>query len=161
MGTFAGGIITAIGVMGWALANTPWLLYAAAFLSGIGWSARGAVAINAIVSPWFAAKRPLALGVAFNGGSVGGVIFSPVWVALIDAIGFPAAALSVSAGMLATLGVLSAFVLTRSPEALTRRPTAPRSALQFFQSARRFKRSPHPRPFGFSMIEPSSRSALE
>lgn len=71
-----------------------------------------AVAINAVVSPWFAAQRPLALGVAFNGGSVGGVIFSPLWVALRDAIGFPAAALVASAGMLVTLGVLAFFVLT-------------------------------------------------
>ncbi|MBY3060409.1 MFS transporter [Rhizobium leguminosarum] len=120
--TFAGGVVMAIGVLGWALASTPWQLYAAAFLSGIGWSVLGAVAINAVVSPWFAAKRPLALGVAFNGGSVGGVIFSPLWVALIDAIGFPAAALVVSAGMLVTLGVLTVFVLSQTPEGLNQAP---------------------------------------
>ncbi|MGT2441065.1 MFS transporter (plasmid) [Bradyrhizobium betae] len=120
--TFIGGIVMAAGVLGWAVANTPWQLYAAAFLSGIGWSALGAVAINAIVSPWFAAKRPLALGVAFNGGSVGGVIFSPFWVALIDTIGFPAAALVVCAVMLVTLGVLAIFVLTRTPESLHQAP---------------------------------------
>jgi len=112
--TVAGGVVMEIGVLGWALANTPWQLYAAAFLSGIGWSVLGAVAVNAIVTPWFAAKRPLALGVAFNGGSVGGVIFSPLWVALIDRIGFPAAALMVSAAMLATIGALAGFVLTRN-----------------------------------------------
>ncbi|MCV3205669.1 MFS transporter [Mesorhizobium sp. YC-39] len=120
--TFAGGVIMALGVLGWALANTPWQLYAAAVLSGIGWSVLGAVAINAIVSPWFAAKRPLALGVAFNGGSVGGVIFSPFWVALIDRVGFPAAALVVSAAMLATLGALAGLVLTRTPESLNQVP---------------------------------------
>lgn len=120
--TFAGGIVMALGVLGWALANTPWQLYVAAFLTGIGWSVLGAVAINAIVSPWFAAKRPLALGVAFNGGSVGGVFFSPLWVALIDAIGFPAAALVVSAAMLVTLSVLAVFVLTRTPEDLNQAP---------------------------------------
>lgn len=120
--TFAGGVVMTIGVLGWALANTPWQLYAAAFFSGIGWSVLGAVAINAIVSPWFAAKRPLALGVAFNGGSVGGVIFSPFWVALIDRIGFPAAALLVSAAMLATLSALAGFVLTRTPESMNQAP---------------------------------------
>ncbi len=114
--TFIGGVVMAMGVLGWAVANTPWQLYAAAFLSGIGWSALGAVAINAIVSPWFADKRPLALGIAFNGGSVGGVIFSPFWVALINAIGFPAAALVVCVAMLVTLGVLAIFVLRRTPE---------------------------------------------
>ena len=33
--------------------------------------------LNAIVSPWFVRKRPAALGLAYNGGSIGGVIFSP------------------------------------------------------------------------------------
>ncbi|NKJ39549.1 MFS transporter [Rhizobium sp. SG570] len=120
--TFTSGVVMAAGVLGWAVANTPWQLYAAAFLSGIGWSALGAVAVNAIVSPWFAAKRPLALGVAFNGGSVGGVIFSPFWVALIDTIGFPAAALVVCVVMLVTLGMLAIFVLTRTPESLHQEP---------------------------------------
>ncbi len=120
--TVVGGVAMAIGLLGWALANAPWQLYVAALLSGTGWSVLGAVAVNAIVSPWFAAKRSLALGVAFNGGSVGGVIFSPLWVALIDKIGFPAAALVVSVAMLATLGALAGLVLTRTPESLNQAP---------------------------------------
>lgn len=120
--TFAGGVVMALGVLGWALAAAPWQLYAAALLSGAGWSALGAVAVNAIVSPWFAAKRPLALGVAFNGGSVGGVIFSPFWVALIDHVGFTSAALVVGVVMLVTLGALSALILGRTPESLNQIP---------------------------------------
>jgi MFS family permease len=114
----AGSVIMAIGLLGWALASAPWELYVAALLSGAGWSALGAVAINAIVSPWFVAKRPLALGIAFNGGSAGGVIFSPFWIALIDQIGFPAAALVVGLAMIATLGALAILVLTRTPNSL-------------------------------------------
>lgn len=120
--TFAGGIVMAMGVLGWALANAPWQLYAAALLSGAGWSALGAVAINAIVSPWFVVKRPLALGIAFNGGSVGGVIFSPFWVTLIDWIGFSSAALLVGAAMLVTLGALAVLVLGHTPESLGQAP---------------------------------------
>lgn len=120
--TIAGGVVMTLGVLGWALASAPWHLYAAALLSGIGWSTLGAVAVNAIVSPWFATKRPLALGVAFNGGSVGGVIFSPLWVALIDKIGFPAAALVVGLVMLASLVALATFVLTQTPESLDQLP---------------------------------------
>ena len=114
--TVAGGVMMTIGILGWSLARVPWQLYTAAFLSGIGWSALGAVAINAIVSPWFDARRPLALGIAFNGGSVGGVIFSPLWIVAIDRIGFPVASLIVGLAMIATLGALAAVVLTRTPE---------------------------------------------
>lgn len=120
--TFVGGIVMAVGILGWAFANNPWQLYVAALFSGIGWSALGAVAVNAIVSPWFTAKRPLALSVAFNGGSVGGVIFSPFWVVLIDWIGFPFAAMVVGATMVATLGVLATFVLGRTPNNLNKAP---------------------------------------
>lgn len=122
MVTLAGGAVMACGILGWSSANAPWQLYVAAVLSGAGWSALGAVAINAIVAPWFATKRPLALGVAFNGGSVGGVIFSPLWVALIDWVGFPMAALAVSVVMLVTLGALAVFVLGRTPRSLRQAP---------------------------------------
>jgi MFS family permease len=124
--TIAGAVIMAIGILGWALARAPWHLYMAAFVSGIGWSALGAVAINAIVSPWFDVKRPLALGIAFNGGSIGGVIFSPLWIVLIDQVGFPAASLIVSLAMITTLGALAAVVLTRTPENTNRYPGASR-----------------------------------
>ena len=49
-------------------------------------------ALNAIVSPWFVRSRPAALAMAYNGGSIGGVIFSPLWVAAIGVLGFPLAA---------------------------------------------------------------------
>ena len=58
-------------------------------LSGAGWGGMSAAAINAIVSPWFVRSRPAALGLAYNGGSIGGVIFSPLWVAAIGRSAFP------------------------------------------------------------------------
>src|SRR5207247_1882240 len=53
--TQAAALSLAVGTLGWALADTGWQLFAAALLSGAGWGAMSAVAINAIVSPWFAA----------------------------------------------------------------------------------------------------------
>ena len=60
----------------------------AALLSGSGWVTMGAVAVNAVIAPWFVRTRPAALAKAYNGASVGGVVFSPLWVALIAAWGF-------------------------------------------------------------------------
>lgn len=113
----SGAIVMGCGVVGWAIASAPWQLYVAAALTGIGWSALGAVTVNAIVSPWFLVKRPMALGVAFNGGSVGGVIFSPLWVALVDHLGFFIAALLVAIAMVATIGGLGIRILRNTPEA--------------------------------------------
>lgn len=119
--TLAGGVVMASGIWGWAAATAPWHLFVAAGLSGIGWSVLGAVAVNAIVSPWFTVKRSMALGVAFNGGSVGGVIFTPLWIALIDKFGFIAAATVIGCAMVAILGLLSIFVLRWTPETSIRR----------------------------------------
>ncbi len=42
----------ALGVLGWAVAREPWQFLLATFLSGAGWVAMGAAAVNAIVAPW-------------------------------------------------------------------------------------------------------------
>lgn len=56
--TKAGTFSLAVGVFGWAAATAPWQLFAAALLSGAGWAAMGAAAVNAIVSPSSAPGRP-------------------------------------------------------------------------------------------------------
>jgi MFS family permease len=114
--TRAGAIGLALGILGWALAHEPWQLFAATLLSGAGWAATGAAAINAIVSPWFHSKRPAALSLAYNGASVGGIVFSPLWVAAISAMGFPGAAAIIGVATVATLWFLCDRYLARTPE---------------------------------------------
>ena len=75
-----------------------------------------AAAVNAIVSPWFLHGRPAALATAYNGGSVGGVIFSPLWVAAIALLGFPAAAAIVGTAAALTMWVLADLLLSRTPQ---------------------------------------------
>ncbi len=127
--TIAGGVLMAVGLLGWAMARASWELYVAALLSGVrmvrAWRWRCRCKCHRF--PRFVAKRPLALGIAFNGGSVGGVIFSPFWIVLIDQIGFPAAALVVGLAMIATLGALVALVLTRTPTNLNQNLESSRS----------------------------------
>ena len=38
-------------------------------------------------------RRPAALSTAYNGASVGGTLFTPIWVAAIAAFGFAAASI--------------------------------------------------------------------
>lgn len=59
------------------------MLYVGAACSGIGWVTLGATAVNTLIAPWYVKGRPKALGQAYNGASMGGVIFSPLWVFLI------------------------------------------------------------------------------
>ncbi len=114
--TKAGGAALALGVMGWAEALEPWQLFAATTLSGAGWAMTGGAAINAMVSPWFQRRRPAALSMAYNGASVGGVVFSPLWVAAIAALGFPLASALVGLVAVVTLWVLADRYFTWTPE---------------------------------------------
>ena len=119
--TRAGAVLAALGVIGWAMAEAPWQLFAATCLSGAGWAMTGAAAINAMVSPWFARRRPAALAMAFNGASIGGVIFSPLWVAAIAALGFPLAAAVMGGAMVMALWWLSARHFGETPASVGER----------------------------------------
>jgi len=113
--TLIGAIVLAAGVLGWATAAQPWQLFVAAICTGGGWVPLGAAGINAIISPWFVVKRPLALAKAYNGASVGGMVFSPLWAISIDRFGFSSTALMVGLTMLAVVLSVTRRVITRTP----------------------------------------------
>lgn len=115
-------IAMACGLLLWATAREPWQMFAAALFSGTGWGGMSAAALNAIVSPWFVRKRPSALGLSYNGGSMGGVIFSPLWVAAIGMLGFVNAAIAIAVAMLASLWLLSGAYFARTPEQMGLKP---------------------------------------
>jgi Major Facilitator Superfamily len=114
--TKAGSVLLTAGVCGWAIAREPWLLFLATLLSGGGWATMGAAAVNAIVSPWFIRSRPAALASAYNGSSVGGVVFSPLWVAAIGILGFPGAALAIGVVTIAAMWALADLYYAKTPE---------------------------------------------
>ena len=120
--TKTGAGLLALGVLGWALADEPWQLLLATLPSGGGWAAMGAAAVNGIIAPWFVTKRPAALASAYNGASIGGAIFSPLWVAAIAWLGFPAAALAVGGVMAVAIWLLSDLIFSRTPESLGQPP---------------------------------------
>jgi len=120
--TKAGALSLAAGISGWAAATEPWQLFAAALLSGAGWVAMGAAAINAIIAPWFIRTRPAALAMAYNGASIGGVVFSPLWVAAIGAWGFLAAAVVVGAVVTIAVFILVDVYFSRTPQQMGMSP---------------------------------------
>jgi hypothetical protein len=120
--TKAGALFLAIGVFGWASAAKPWLLYAATLFSGAGWAAMGGAAVNAIISPWFVRTRPAVLSMAYNGASIGGVVFSPHWAAGIALLGLPIAAAAIGIVMALGVRVLADRLLSRTPQQMGLQP---------------------------------------
>jgi len=114
--TKVGSVALATGITGWALAREPWQFFGATLLSGGGWVTMGAGAVNAIIAPWFARTRPMALSSAYNGSSVGGIVFSPLWVASIGLLGFPTASLVIGTAMIVTIWILSDAYYSKTPD---------------------------------------------
>ena len=120
--TKSGALLLGVGVIGWAVAREPWQLLLATLPSGAGWVAMGAAAVNAIIAPWFVHKRPAALSMAYNGASIGGVVFSPLWVAAIAWLDFAIAATIIGAAMLLAVWLLSDLVFSRTPGSMGQTP---------------------------------------
>ena len=114
--TRAATAITALGLLGWAFAGAPWQLFGAAILTGAGFAATSGAAIVAMVSPWFVRRRAVALSHALNGASAAGILFTPLWVLLIDKTGFVMAAALVGVVMTAAIWPLAGRFLRPTPE---------------------------------------------
>ena len=99
----------------WAIATEPWQLFPAALISGAGWAFTSGAAINAMVAPWFDRRRPAAISMAFNGASIGGLVFAPLWALLIAEFGFVAAAAAIGGAMVVTLWWLAGRFLRPTP----------------------------------------------
>lgn len=114
--TILGAALTAIGIVGWSVAASPFHLFVAAIVSGSGWALTSGAAINAMIAPWFDKDRPKAISHAFNGASIGGVIFTPLLVELIARFGFQTTAFVVGATMLFVVVPLAHRWLRKGPE---------------------------------------------
>src|ERR1700710_1203565 len=86
-----------------AFAETPWQLYAAYVLLACGWMGMGTGVIATIVSSWLDRRRGLALSIAFNGATCGGIVIAPTLIVLIGPIGFTRAVLTMTAVMIVVL----------------------------------------------------------
>jgi MFS family permease len=95
--------------------RSPWQLYPTFVVMSLGWAAMSGAGINTIVAPWFDRKRGLAISLALNGSSCGGVFVPPLLVALTTKLGFEKGLHVAVVLMLAVMAPVL-FVLRRRPE---------------------------------------------
>lgn len=123
--TIAGATLAGAGAIAWTNAQQPWQLIPALMLSGAGWAATSGAALNAMVAPWFERDRPKAISMAFNGASVGGILFAPLWMALIFIFGLSSAALVLAIAMIVVVCPLAYRHLKSPPAAMQATAAAP------------------------------------
>jgi MFS family permease len=116
------------GVLALPWIGAPWQLFVAYAVMAVGWAGTSGPAVNAMIAPWFDKKRGLAISLALNGASAGGVVMAPLWIGLIAVLGFAGASLVVVGGLLAVLAPLVVRYLHRNPRELGLAPDGAPSA---------------------------------
>jgi MFS family permease len=86
-----------------AFIDALWQLYAAYLVLALGSAAMHVGAITNILGLWFERQRALAISLALNGASSGGILVAPVLLLAIAAVGFAPAMIGAAAVMAAIL----------------------------------------------------------
>jgi predicted MFS family arabinose efflux permease len=87
----AGVIAMAAAAVMMGQVTSPWQLYAANALLAFGWAGTSLGVITNTLSLWFDSKRGMAISLALNGASFGGIAGVPLLVAASAYFGFPGA----------------------------------------------------------------------
>ena len=111
-------VVMAGGIMALGLVTRPWQLYPTFLVMAVGWGAMSGAAINIILAPWFERRRGLAVSVAFNGATLGGVTVAPMLIPLIAVLGFTRALVIAGLVSFGAVIAVAAAVMRRGPEAL-------------------------------------------
>src|SRR6267154_800996 len=89
----------------------PWQLYLANAVLAFGWAGTSLGMITNTLGLWFDKKRGMAIGLALNGASFGGIIGVPLMVVAINRFGFSGAMIAAAIVMiLVPIPVILAFV---------------------------------------------------
>jgi MFS family permease len=113
-----GAVAMAAGVATLGVVSRPWQLYPVFVVMSVGWGAMSGAAINIILAPWFQQRRGLAVSLAFNGATLGGVLVTPGLIHLVGAFGFARALTIAALVLLVVLLVIAAAVMRSGPDTL-------------------------------------------
>src|SRR5207302_2306131 len=110
------GIITlaAGGIMIGQVAS-PWQLYAANAVLAFGWAGTSLAIITNTLGLWFDSKRGMAISLALNGASFGGIIGVPLLVAAIGSFGFSGAMIAAAIVMVVLMVPVILLFVGRPP----------------------------------------------
>jgi MFS family permease len=100
----------------------PWQLYPVYLVMALGWAGLSLGAITNLLGLWFRERRGLAISLALNGASFGGIVIAPLLVFVSATAGFVTAMLFATAAMLVTLLPLALTWLRAAPPALLMQP---------------------------------------
>jgi MFS family permease len=93
----------------------PWQLYAANAVLAFGWAGTSLGIITNTLGLWFDKKRGMAISLALNGASFGGIAGVPLLVAAIEHFGFPGAMIAAAIAMVVLMVPVILIFVGRPP----------------------------------------------
>ena len=96
----AGTSAMAVAVVLMGQVGRPWQLYLADTVLAVGWAGTSLAMISNTLGLWFDRKRGMAISLALNGASFGGIAGVPLLVIAIGRFGFPHAMMMAAAVMI-------------------------------------------------------------
>ncbi len=111
----AGTVAMAGAVIGLGQVRTPWQLYVADAALAMGWAGMSLAMISTTLGLWFDHKRGMAISLALNGASFGGIIGVPLLVAAINQFGFSRAMIAAAAAMVVVVVPVVLMFVGRPP----------------------------------------------
>ncbi|MBS0528705.1 MAG: MFS transporter [Proteobacteria bacterium] len=96
--------------------TSPWQLYAVSALLALGWAGTSLGMITNTLGLWFDKKRGMAISLALNGASCGGVVGVPLLVTAIGHFGFSGATVTAAVVMIALLVPVIFFFVGSPPD---------------------------------------------
>ena len=111
----AGILAMAVAVGAIGQVSSPWQLYAANALLAFGWAGMSLAIITNTLSLWFDVRRGMAISLALNGASFGGIAGVPLLVVAVGHLGFSRAMTAGALIMLAVLVPIVALFVGRPP----------------------------------------------
>ena len=110
----AGTVAMAVAVIVMGQVTSLWQLYLADILLAVGWAGTSLATISTTLGLWFDQKRGMAISLALNGASFGGVAGVPLLVFAIGQLGF-APAMIVAAAVMVVLVIPVVMIFVGPP----------------------------------------------
>ena len=114
----AGIFVMSMAVVAMGQVTEPWQLYLANAVLAFGWSATSLSMINNTLGLWFDKKRGMAISLALNGASFGGIIGVPLMVTAIGHLGFSGAMIASAIAMVVVM-IPIVLIFVGQPPVLT------------------------------------------
>ncbi len=108
--------------------TAPWQLFAVYGLMAVGWAGTTLGAVTTTLGLWFNRRRGMAISLALNGASFGGILGVPLMVIAIAAFGFPLAMAAAAGAMILLLVPMMVVCIGTPPPAPAMGPDRPDGA---------------------------------